>query len=63
MVAALTRFWYLDALFVKIQGRQRYLWRAVDEDRDVIDILVPPHVLSGQLQARSYRVTVTVTSS
>ena len=25
----------------KIQGRQPYLWRAVDEDGDVLDILVP----------------------
>jgi putative transposase len=25
---------------VKIQGRQQYLWRAVDEDGDAIDILV-----------------------
>ena len=32
--------WHLDELFVKIQGRQRYLWRAVDEDGDVLDILV-----------------------
>ena len=32
--------WYLDELFVKIQGRQQYLWRAVDEDGDVLDILV-----------------------
>ena len=32
--------WYLDELFVKIQGRRRYLWRAVDQDGDVIDILV-----------------------
>ena len=32
--------WYLDELFVRIQGRQQYLWRAVDEDGDVIDILV-----------------------
>ena len=32
--------WYLDELFVNIQGRQHYLWRAVDEDGDVIDILV-----------------------
>ena len=32
--------WYLDEMFVKIQGRQQYLWRAVDEDGDVIDILV-----------------------
>ena len=32
--------WYLDELFVRIQGRQQYLWRAVDEDGDVLDILV-----------------------
>jgi len=32
--------WYLDELFVNIQGRQQYLWRAVDEDGDVIDILI-----------------------
>ena len=32
--------WYLDEVFVKIQGRQQYLWRAVDKDGDVIDILV-----------------------
>ena len=32
--------WYLDELFVTMQGRQHYLWRAVDENGDVIDILV-----------------------
>ena len=32
--------WHLDEVFVKIQRRQQYLWRAVDEDGDVIDILV-----------------------
>ena len=32
--------WYLDELFVNVQGRQQYLWRAVDEDGDVLDILV-----------------------
>ena len=32
--------WYLDELFVKIQGRRRYLWRAVDQDGDLLDILV-----------------------
>jgi putative transposase len=26
--------WYLDELFVNIQGRRQYLWRAVDEDGD-----------------------------
>jgi putative transposase len=32
--------WYLDELFITIHGRQQYLWRAVDEDGDMIDILV-----------------------
>ena len=34
--------WYLDELFVRMQGRTQYLWRAGDEDGDVIDILVQP---------------------
>ena len=34
--------WYLDELFVRMQGRAQYLWRAVNEDGDVIDILVQP---------------------
>ncbi len=32
--------WHLDELFVNIRGQQHYLWRAVDQDGDVIDILV-----------------------
>ena len=32
--------WHLDEVFVKIRGELHYLWRAVDEDGDVIDILV-----------------------
>ena len=32
--------WHLDELFVAMNGRQQYLWRAVDEDGDVLDILV-----------------------
>ena len=32
--------WYLDELFVNIQGRRQYLWRVVDQDCDLIDILV-----------------------
>ena len=32
--------WYLDEVFIKINGKQHYLWRAVDQDGDVIDILV-----------------------
>ena len=32
--------WHLDELFVTLNSRQQYLWRAVDEDGDVLDILV-----------------------
>jgi putative transposase len=32
----------LDELFVNIRGQQHYLWRAVDQDGDVIDILLQP---------------------
>jgi putative transposase len=32
--------WYLDEVFITIQGEQQYLWRAVDQDGDTIDILV-----------------------
>jgi putative transposase len=30
--------WYLDEVFVSIGGQRYYLWRAVDQDGDVIDI-------------------------
>ena len=32
--------WFLDEMFVTINGERQYLWRAVDQDGDVIDILV-----------------------
>jgi putative transposase len=32
--------WYLDEVFVTIRGERHYLWRAVDQDGDTIDILV-----------------------
>ncbi len=32
--------WFLDEVFVTIQGQRHYLWRAVEQDGDVIDILV-----------------------
>ena len=32
--------WHLDEVFLKINGRTHYLWRAVDQDGDVLDILV-----------------------
>jgi len=32
--------WFLDEVFVTIRGERHYLWRAVDQNGDVIDILV-----------------------
>jgi len=34
--------WHLDELFVTIRGQRQYLWRAVDQDGEVIDILLQP---------------------
>ena len=33
--------WHLDEVFIRINGKQYYLWRAVDQDGDVLDI--PEH--------------------
>src|SRR6266700_4710033 len=32
--------WYLDEVFLTINGELHYLWRAVDQDGNVLDILV-----------------------
>jgi putative transposase len=32
--------WHLDEVFLKITGKQHYLWRAVDQHGNVLDILV-----------------------
>ncbi len=32
--------WHLDEVFLPINGRQQFLWRAVDQDGNVLDILV-----------------------
>lgn len=33
--------WHLDEVFVKINGEQHYLWRAVDHKGEVLDVYVP----------------------
>ncbi len=35
--------WYLDEIFLTIRGQRHYLWRAVDQDGNVLDILVQSH--------------------
>jgi putative transposase len=32
--------WHLGEVFIKIRGKSHYLWRAVDQDGNVLDILV-----------------------
>ena len=32
--------WHLDGVFLRIQGELHHLWRAVDQDGIVLDILV-----------------------
>ncbi len=46
--------WYLDEVFVTIRGERHYLWRAVDQDGDVIDILVQRR-RSGSAAKRFFR--------
>ena len=48
--------WYLDEVFVKIQGRQQHLWRAIDEDGELVGILV-------QSRRNSFRVWNEVTGA
>ena len=34
--------WHLDEVFVSMNGRQLYVWRAVDSEGEVLDMLVQP---------------------
>ncbi len=34
--------WHLDEMVVKIRGRNHWLWRAVDDEGEVLDFLVQP---------------------
>ena len=46
--------WFLDEVFVTINGQRQYLWRAVDQDGDLIDILVHPR-RDGRAARRFFR--------
>ncbi|MFI8664726.1 IS6 family transposase [Rhodococcus qingshengii] len=35
--------WHLDEVFIRINGRQHYLWRAVDQHGNILDVLVQSH--------------------
>src|SRR5882724_1796684 len=48
--------WHLDEVFLKINGRPHYLWRAVDQDGDVLDIgYFCPNRQKGSFRAESDR--------
>ena len=32
--------WHLDEMFIRIDGKQMYLWRAVDAEGEVLDVLL-----------------------
>ena len=61
--------WFLDEVFITMNGQRQYLWRAVDQDGDLIDLLVQPRrdaraarrffrrLLTGQRQEPSRLVT------
>ncbi len=34
--------WHLDEMVIKIRGRKHWLWRAVDDEGEVLDFLVQP---------------------
>jgi putative transposase len=40
--------WHLDEVVIKINGVQHYLWRAVDQDGVVLDVLVQRRRDSGE---------------
>src|SRR6478672_10733379 len=35
--------WHLDEMVISIAGKQFYLWRAVDDEGEVLDMLVQSH--------------------
>jgi len=39
--------WHLDEMVVRIAGKRMYLWRAVDHEGEVLDMLVSPRQPGG----------------
>ncbi len=34
---------FIDEVFIKIDGKQHYLWRAVDQDGEIVDVFLQKH--------------------
>src|ERR1700680_2722845 len=52
--------WHLDEVYLSINGKLQYLWRAVDQDGEVLDVLGQPRskparrsIESGETSGRS----------
>ena len=45
---------FIDEVFVKIDGRQYYLWRAVDQDGEIVDIFLQ-HRRDGKAAKRFFK--------
>ena len=43
--------WHLDEVQIKIAGEKHWLWRAVDQDGTVLDVLVQSRATSGRPSA------------
>ena len=62
-------WWHLDEMVVSIAGRQMYMWRAVDSEGEVLDVLVQPRrdkaaalkLLRKLLKRQGFAPTVIVT--
>ena len=52
--------WFMDQVFINIRGKRHYyLWLAVDQDVDVIDILVQKR-RDGKAAKRSFKHLLTI---
>jgi putative transposase len=39
--------WHMDEFFIRIRGKLHYLWRAVDQERSALDMLVQSRRYAG----------------
>ena len=37
---------YIDEIFVEVNGKQRYLWRAFDQDVETVDVYLQAYVIA-----------------
>ena len=47
--------WHLDEVFVRINGKTYYLWRAVDHEGEVLEVFAPNGGMQGCTQVSETR--------